>query len=111
MSLPSPSTNQHGFFGRARNRVLDTLSPFRSGNRWTRNSQASGDSLFDDEELEEDLGADENRMSRRNSETAEERRLSRDLEVGFRDDSDDEANDEVDGRTESHGRHAIRLPQ
>ena len=111
MSLPSPSTNQQGFLERARNRVLDALSPFRSGNRWRRNSQASGDSLFDDEELEENLVADENQMSRRNSEAAEDRRLSRDLEVGFRDDSDNEENDEVNGRTRSHGRGARRSPR
>ena len=91
--------------------MLDALSPFRSGNRWRRNSQASGDSLSDDEELEENLVADENQMSRRNSEAAEDRRLSRDLEVGFRDDSDDEENHEVDGRTRNHGRDVRRPPQ
>ena len=108
MSLPSPSTNQQGFLGRARNRVLDALSPFTSNNRWRRNSQASGDSLFDDEELEETLVADEDRISRGNSEAAEDRRLSRDLEVGFKDDSDDEENDEMDARTSSRGRDARR---
>ena len=71
--------------------MLDALSPFGSGNRWRRGSQASADSIFGDEELEEGYGIGEIvAADRRNSETGEERRLSRELEVGFRDDSDEE---------------------
>ena len=52
----------------------------------------SADSMFGDEELEEGFGIEgvpEGRR-RRDPEAQEDRRLSRDLEVGFRDDSDDE---------------------
>lgn len=56
---------------------------------------ASVDFMFGDEELEEgDFG---NRTTDREREESEEngsRRLSRDLEVGFRDDSDDDVNTE-----------------
>ncbi len=53
-----------------------------------RNSMASGESLLGDEELEEGLQED---VSRR--ESREERRLSVELERGFRDESDEEDED------------------
>jgi len=73
--------------------MLDALSPFGSGNRWRRGSHASADSMFGDEELEEGYGVGEIiPADRRNSDagTGEERRLSRELEVGFRDDSEED---------------------
>lgn len=71
--------------------MLDALSPFGSGNRWRRGSGASADSMFGDEELEEGYGVGEIvAADRRNSDAGEDRRLSRELEVGFRDDSDEE---------------------
>ena len=86
--------------------MLDALSSFSSGSRWRRNSQSSGDSLFGDEELEEGFGLDEDRLSRRNSNEGEARRLSRELEVGFKDDSDEEGNEQGDGRAKDQGREA-----
>lgn len=73
--------------------MLDALAPFGAGNRWNRRgSQTSANSMFGDEELEEGFGVEgvpRDRI-RRGSEAGGDRRLSRDLEVGFRDDSDDE---------------------
>lgn len=47
--------------------------------------------MFGDEELEEGYGVGEIvTADRRNSDAGEDRRLSRELEVGFRDDSDEE---------------------
>ena len=110
LPLSSSNTGGQGFVSRARERVLDALSPFVIGNRWRRRgSQASVDSMFGDEELEEGAGIGEIVVvNRRNSGAGEDRRLSRELEVGFRDDSDEE---DVDGRTaelqrSSNRRHA-----
>ena len=63
------------------------------------------DGLFSDEELEEGIISREEafvdrprRLGRaRSNEPKPERRLSRDLEVGFRDDSDSDSEDELGG--------------
>ena len=57
--------------------------------------------MFGDEELEEGFGIEgvPEERGRRVSEVREDRRLSRDLEVGFRDDSDED--DPVASTTES----------
>ena len=54
--------------------------------------------MFGDEELEEGFGIEgvTEERGRRGSEVREDGRLSRDLEVGFRDDSDE---DDPDART------------
>ena len=98
LPLSSSNTGRQGFVSRARERVLDVLSPFGIGNRWRRRgSQASVDSVFGDEELEDGMGIGEVVVANsRNSDAAEDRRLSRELEVGFRDDSDEE---DLDVRT------------
>lgn len=85
--------------------MLNALSPFGSGNRWRRGSGASADSMFGDEELEEGSGIGEIvAADRRNSGVEEGRRLSRELEVGFQDDSDEE--DLRTGATELRGANA-----
>ena len=76
--------------------MLDALLTFRPGGRWPRRgSQASGDSMFGDEELEEGYGIGDiqAQTARRTAEAGEDRRLSRDLETGFRDDSDEDESD------------------
>ena len=60
-----------------------------------RDSSVSADSLLGDEELEEGLRADE-QVFRRDG--REERRLSRELERGFKDDSDEEEENRGRGR-------------
>ncbi|MCJ1250516.1 hypothetical protein MMC30_007744 [Trapelia coarctata] len=95
VSIPISSSSYapQGFISRVRQRVLDALSPFGSVNRWRRGSHASADSMFGDEELEEGYGVGEIvPADRRNSDagTGDERRLSRELEVGFRDESDED---------------------
>ncbi|MCJ1383871.1 hypothetical protein MMC17_006985 [Xylographa soralifera] len=95
VSLPpaySP-TGQQNFISRTRQRVLNAITPSGAGNRWgRRGSQMSADSMFGDEELEEGFGIEgvPEERGRRGSEVREDRRLSRDLEVGFRDDSDED---------------------
>ena len=95
LPLSSSNIGGRGFVSRARERVLDALSPLGIGNRWRRRgSQSSVDSMFGDEELEEGTGIGEITVAnRRNSDAGEDRRLSRELEVGFRDDSDEEDTD------------------
>ncbi|MCJ1392369.1 hypothetical protein MMC18_005236 [Xylographa bjoerkii] len=95
VSLPPayPSSGQQSFISRTRQRVLNAIIPSGAGNRWgRRGSQMSADSMFGDEELEEGFGIEgvPEERGRRNSEAREDRRLSRDLEVGFRDDSDED---------------------
>ncbi|MCJ1472958.1 hypothetical protein MMC13_001607 [Lambiella insularis] len=93
LHTPSSAPGPPNFLSQARERVLDALTPFGAGNRWRRRgSQMSADSMFGDEELEEGFGIEgvPRDRPRRGSVAAEDRRLSRDLEVGFRDDSDDE---------------------
>ncbi|MCJ1433774.1 hypothetical protein MMC27_003139 [Xylographa pallens] len=95
VSLPpaySPS-GQQSFISRARQRVLNAITHSGASSRWgRRGSQTSADSMFGDEELEEGFGIDgvPEERGRRDSEVREDRRLSRDLEVGFRDDSDED---------------------
>ena len=86
--------------------MLEVLSPFTGRNGFRRRlSQASEDSLFGDEELEEGFGTDipSNETPREIVEVEGNRRLSRDLEVGFRDDSDEESD-----RARSQGRRSQR---
>lgn len=61
-----------------------------------RRRASGGESLLGDEELEEGLleSADQRRISGEEG----ERRLSRELEVGFRDESDDEDGEDKRGR-------------
>ncbi|MCJ1321029.1 hypothetical protein MMC15_006371 [Xylographa vitiligo] len=104
VSLPPAysSSGQPNFLSRTRQRVWDAITPSGAGNRWgRRGSQASADSMFGDEELEEGFGIEgvPEERGRRVSEVREDRRLSRDLEVGFRDDSDED--DPVASTTES----------
>jgi len=88
-----------------RHRATDALYTFLVPSRWQRRhrvvdgsyaSENNEDELFDDEEGEGMVGfdIDERRreaLERRRSGVGEEdRRLSRDLEEGFKDDSDDE---------------------
>lgn len=102
--LSALSSNRPSLVSRIRDRISGALSPLGGGNRWQRrHSQATDDSLFDDEELEEGVGMDAAEDGTISSTLAVERdrRLSRDLEVGFRDDSDDE---DGHGRREGEGR-------
>ena len=70
-------------------------------NRWQRRRSQNSEGLFSDEELEEGVAADpvEN-GAKQDGEAEDGRRLSRELEVGFRDDSDEE----VDPRQDQIGR-------
>jgi hypothetical protein len=75
---------------------------------------ADDDSLFDEDEGEDlvgfnmDAGRREALERQRNSTGEGERRLSRDLEEGFRDDSEDES----DGASQEHiERSSITIPQ
>ncbi|KAL9116645.1 MAG: hypothetical protein Q9187_006829 [Circinaria calcarea] len=98
------SSNRPSLVSRIRDRLSGALSAFSRGNNWQRRqSQATDDSLFDDEELEEGIGMDglEDDTGPGNPAVERDRRLSRDLEVGFRDDSDDE---DGHGRREGEGR-------
>jgi len=68
------------------------------GNLHVQNNDAHLDGLFDDDDGEELSDVDEHRrlalsLDARRGGAADDRRLSRDLEEGFRDDSDDEADD------------------
>ena len=68
--------------------------------RWQRRGSGTDSAdYFGDEELEEGFEAGDE-VVRSERETGDERRLSRELEVGFRDDSDDEEgeSDERRGR-------------
>ena len=67
-----------------------------------RNSAASGESLLGDEELEEGLLDNVGISGREGGEGEGQGRLSRELEVGFRDESDQEDAEEV--RLGSRGR-------
>lgn len=68
------------------------------------NAQDGSGSDFDEEEGEELYEVDDNRrealsLDARRGRNEDGSRLSRDLEEGFKDDSDDEDNDERQGRT------------
>lgn len=97
-----------------RTKVSDALYNLFVPSTWGRNrtvidgSAHADDELFDDEEGEGMVGfdpIDERRreaLEQRRSMMEEERRLGRDLEEGFKDDSDDEGEDE---RRRSLSRH------
>ncbi|MCJ1359267.1 MAG: hypothetical protein MMC33_009268 [Icmadophila ericetorum] len=87
ISLSSSGSHQSRF-SRIQGRILEAFSPFR--NRMRRVSTASDD-MFGDEELEEGVGG-QGEIERARINTDGERRLSRELEVGFMDDSDEEDN-------------------
>jgi hypothetical protein len=79
---------------RTRQRVQDAVTDF-FGHRvqWARRrtSLASADFNLGDEELEEGLGTEH--LPRNAEDMGLDRRLSRDLEAGFRDDSESEDED------------------
>ncbi|MCJ1285506.1 hypothetical protein MMC26_004846 [Xylographa opegraphella] len=108
VSLPpaySPS-GPDNFISRTRHRILNAITPSGAGNRWgRRGSQVSADSTFGDEELEEGFGIEgiPEVRGRRSAEVREDRRLSRDLEVGFRDDSDDDSGHSATGARRNRG--------
>lgn len=91
-----------------RERATDALMSFLLPASWRRDprvvngryvNDGSDDGLFDEEEGEGMVGfdMDDNRrqtLRQSGNTSAEERRLSRDLEEGFRDDSDDERGEE-----------------
>ena len=64
------------------------------------NNSTSGDSLLGDEELEEGL-LDDSSLPNGGRDADNERRLSRELEAGFRDESDDENEQVRSGRDRS----------
>lgn len=89
-----------------RSRIFDALSNLFVPSGWARPRHLDGsvdhndDDLFDDEEGEGMVGfdpVDERRreaLEQRRSMMEEDRRLSRELEQGFKDESDDEQGDE-----------------
>jgi hypothetical protein len=113
--LPMPA-NVPEFSTSWRTKVSDALYNLFAPSTWGRNRRVvdgsggdhNDDELFDDEEGEGMVGfdpIDERRreaLEQRRSMMEEERRLGRDLEEGFKDDSDDEHEDE---RRRSLSRH------
>ncbi|KAI9837366.1 MAG: hypothetical protein M1837_003003 [Sclerophora amabilis] len=106
LPLDTLSTHTSSF----RHRLSDALTSFLLPSSWSRQMQSrmgggmnmdfpDAESLFDDEEGEDMVGFDidarrREALERRRSEVGEgERRLSRDLEEGFRDESDEDEDD------------------
>ena len=87
---------------------MDILSPFAQAQWWQnrRRRTQSFDTYFGDEELEEGFEAPgvNTADTRRSSGEEDGRRLSRELEAGFRDDSDDEDGAGNDDRRMSSSR-------
>jgi len=83
------ASDQPGIISRTRLRVQEALADFAGQRIWRRRaSDANTDLHLGDEELEEALHSEH--MPRNAQDRGTERRLSRDLEAGFRDDSDEE---------------------
>ncbi|MCJ1259199.1 hypothetical protein MMC24_007035 [Lignoscripta atroalba] len=102
----STPSNPQSLLNRTRDRILSSLSPFTSGTRWQRRgSTSSSVEYFGDEELEEGYPGGGDEVLRSGREAGEERRLSRELEVGFRDDSDEENG--VEGGQRDGGRARV----
>lgn len=92
---------------RTRSRVQTALLDFIGHHvRWVqrRNSVSGADFDTGDEELEEGMGIGIEHLPRNAGDHSGDRRLSRDLEAGFRDDSDDDEEEQEDIR----GRGRIR---
>jgi hypothetical protein len=114
--FPDPATDSpvRAFVSRSCGRVLEAL-PYGRSKWWQRrDSGASVDSMFGDEELEEGFDVNGGVGGRtplvRTPVVPDGRRLSRELEAGFRDDSDEEEADVGGvGGVEQRGREARRI--
>ncbi|MCJ1446118.1 MAG: hypothetical protein MMC23_006623 [Stictis urceolatum] len=85
-------SDEPGFVSRTRGRIQERVRSFVEERIWHRRSSSGGAEFnFGDEELEEDLHTGHLNGLSEDAETGG-RRLSRDLEAGFRDDSDDDNN-------------------
>ncbi|MCJ1332784.1 hypothetical protein MMC10_009478 [Thelotrema lepadinum] len=87
MSLYSDS--EETFINRTRSRISGVLRPLTNKQWWSRRRPRtmSFDTYFGDEELEEGMGLQDPSTPRQREQDQSQRRLSRDLEAGFRDDS------------------------
>jgi len=114
LPLDTISTHTISFRQRAQSAVLGLLLPssWRTDfgrNRHTVSAQDGSGSDFDEDEGEELHEVDDNRreaisLDARRGADVDGRRLSRDLEEGFKDDSDDDEDSTIDARSRSISR-------
>lgn len=109
LPLDTISTHTTTWRQRAQSAVIGMLVPSSWRSEFEQSQQAVSASDFDEEEGEELFEVDDNRrealsLDARRGRDEHELRLSRDLEEGFKDDSDDEGETEADPRRRSISR-------